>query len=50
MQNMLHQMKAQEFYTDLGDSINSAKFYRKKLNSRTFQGFWVIFKYFSRQI
>ena len=29
-------------------SINSVKSYRKEQNSRSFQGIWVIFQYFSR--
>ena len=31
-------------------SINIVKFYRTQKNSRTFQGLWVIFQYFSWQI
>ena len=31
-------------------SINSVKSYRKEQNSRSFQGIWVIFQYFSRHI
>ena len=47
---MLHQIKAPQFYTDLGlqKTVLNPPVNGKTL--RTFQGHCVLFKYFSRQI
>ena len=48
VQHMLHQIKAQQFYNDLG-LYQLWQVLQKIVDFRTFQGIWVIFQYFSGQ-
>ena len=49
VQHLLHQIKAQQFYTDL-DPYQQCYVLQKIEEFKAFQGIWVIFQYFSRHI